>query len=443
MSNSAWELVERSHKIRSVVLVLEEMNRKYVFPLADVTSGERDPNLTIEDMASKSEILKKLQCNLLPAIKEQITLLLKSLNDLDEEYPQPDVALTLAILSDLDPILQATVASILTIADESPLPDKKHDHRLKNFKNFRCTQLRSKIELIVRAVAKHVLQCHGRFLKSCIMAILVTDPTLAWQEASESRQIISIMTADTLDSIDRTISWSLGSDWDIVRRDWLLAVGEINDLLVSFTEHANPSLDLTPDLARLTLGSTEEPDLLDRTIFQTRRRAVMVLTAEVVASIITLVKLARILITKLLSMIPRKRNSEADTGINSETLQKFHNAFDSFTGHLMAIMCSVRFVQVKTGASLAVDFRDEVLTSLNRLTNTLETASTTVASHLMPLLHGAEYASHAGDFKAWSLTLEEAWDKVIARLLVRVSSFEVEPEQQPQQVNQRIQGIDT
>ncbi|KAH9463258.1 hypothetical protein Pst134EA_015342 [Puccinia striiformis f. sp. tritici] len=87
MSNSAWELVERSHKIRSVVLVLEEMNRKYVFPLADVTSGERDPNLTIEDMASKSEILKKLQCNLLPAIKEQITLLLKSLNDLDEEYP--------------------------------------------------------------------------------------------------------------------------------------------------------------------------------------------------------------------------------------------------------------------------------------------------------------------------------------------------------------------
>ncbi|KAH9454773.1 hypothetical protein Pst134EB_014835 [Puccinia striiformis f. sp. tritici] len=422
----------------SVVRVLEGMNQKYVFPSADVTSDERDPNLTIEDMATKSEILKKLQCNLLPAIQEQISSLLESLDDLDEEYPHPDVDLTLAILSDLDQSLQATVSSILTIADGSPLPDKKHDHRLKNLKNFRCSQLRLKIKLIVRSVAKHLLERYGTFMKFCRMAILVTDPTLAWQEVSKSKQSISIITAGTLDSIDRAISWSLGSDWDIVRGNWSMTVGEINDLLVNLTEHANPSLDLTPDLARLTVSSTGEPDLTDRTIFQTRRRAAMVLTAEVVSSTIPLVKLARILVTKLLKMIPKKRNSEPHTGINSETLEQFHDPFDSITGHLMAIMNSVIFVQWKTGASLGVDFRDDILTSLNDLTNTLEATSANVASRLMPLLYGAEHASHASEFKAWSLTLEEAWDKVIARLLVRVSSFEVEPEEQPEQENQII-----
>ncbi|KAI9604262.1 hypothetical protein H4Q26_003876 [Puccinia striiformis f. sp. tritici PST-130] len=191
---------------------------KYEFPSDNLASGPTDPDLTIEDMATKSEILKKLQCNLLPAIKEQITSLLKSINDLDEEYPRPD-------------ILQATVSSILTIADEAPLPDKKHDHRLGKLKSFRCSQLRSQIKSIVGSVAEHLLECYGTFMKCCTMAILVADPSLAWQEASKSKQSIRLMTAGTLDSIDRTISWSLRSDWDIVRRDWSMAVGEINDLL--------------------------------------------------------------------------------------------------------------------------------------------------------------------------------------------------------------------
>ncbi|POW22665.1 hypothetical protein PSHT_01086 [Puccinia striiformis] len=275
------------------------------------------------------------------------------------------------------------------------------------------------------------------------MAILVADPSLAWQEASKSKQSIRLMTAGTLDSIDRTISWSLRSDWDIVRRDWSMAVGDINDLLENLTEHAKPSLDLTPHLARLTVRSTVQSDVLDHTIFQTRRRAAMVLRAEVVSSTIPLVKLARILIKKLLKMIPKKRNSEPDTGINSETLEQFHDAFDSITADLMEIMSSVRFVKYNREATLGVDFRDDILTTLNDLTKILETTSTNIASRLMPLLYGAEHAPHASEFKAWSLTLEEAWDKVFARLLVRVSSFEVEPEEQPQQENQRIREIDT
>ncbi|KAI9604261.1 hypothetical protein H4Q26_003875 [Puccinia striiformis f. sp. tritici PST-130] len=98
-------------------------------------------------------------------------------------------------------------------------------------------------------------------------------------------------------------------------------------------------------------------------------------------------------------------------------------------------MSRVRLVQYREQATLTINFRDRVLKSLNDLKKTLETASTLVASRLMPLLHGAEYASPASDFKAWSLTLEEPWDIVLDRLLDFVSSLQVEPEQQMEQAD--------
>ncbi|KAI9604260.1 hypothetical protein H4Q26_003874 [Puccinia striiformis f. sp. tritici PST-130] len=236
MSNSAYILVKRSQEIFSVVSVFEDMNQKYEFPSADLTSGPTDPDLTIEDMATKSEILKKLQSSLLPAIKEHITCLLKS-------------------------TLKTTVSSTLTLTDGSPLPDGKHDHRLEKLKSFRCSQLRIKVDCIISSVAQSVLECYTTFMQSCAMAILVTDPARDWNQASKSKQDIRILTADVIDSIDDAIAWSLASDWAIVRGGWLMALGEIDSLLEHFMQHANPSLGLTADLARLTVSSTEESDL--------------------------------------------------------------------------------------------------------------------------------------------------------------------------------------
>ncbi|KNE93933.1 hypothetical protein PSTG_12734 [Puccinia striiformis f. sp. tritici PST-78] len=435
MSNSAYILVKRSQEIFSVVSVFEDMNQKYEFPSADLTSGPTDPDLTIEDMATKSEILKKLQSSLLPAIKEHITCLLKSVEDSEEECPHPDVDLTLRILSDLDQTLKTTVSSTLTLTDGSPLPDGKHDHRLEKLKSFRCSQLRIKVDCIISSVAQSVLECYTTFMQSCAMAILVTDPARDWNQASKSKQDIRILTADVIDSIDDTIAWSLASDWAIVRGGWLMALGEIDSLLEHFMQHANPSLGLTADLARLTVSSTEESDLSDQTIAQTRRIAAMERTAEVVNFTIPLVKLARILVKKLLKMIPKKRKSEPDNDINSETLQLFHSAFESMIWPLRIIMSRVRLVQYREQATLTINFRDRVLKSLNDLKKTLETASTLVASRLMPLLHGVEYASPASDFKAWSLTLEEPWDIVLDRLLDFVSSLQVEPEQPLEQAD--------
>ncbi|KAH9454774.1 hypothetical protein Pst134EB_014836 [Puccinia striiformis f. sp. tritici] len=385
------ELVTRVQEIFLVARGMEEMKQKYDLWSDDVASRVKDPYHTIEDTATKSKILKKLQANLLPAIKQQITSLLKSLDDLDEEYPSPDVDLTLAILSDLDQTLQATVSSILTLADESHLPDEKHDHRLKNLKSFRCSQLRLK--------------------------------------ASKSKQTICMMTPDGLDLIDRTIAWSRKSDWAIVRRRWLSAVDTLDELLENLTKRANPSLHQTPNPARLTVGSTEESDNVDHTILPPWRKAAIERTAELASSIIALVKLARVLVKKLLRMIPRKRKFEPNIGMNSETLELFHDAFEeSFTDPISMIAFHLRIIQCTDQATITFACRDDILCSLNELKNTLETTSTIIAARLMPLLHGAEQAPPASEFRAWSLTLEEPWGKVVDRSLDFVSSFEVDLE---------------
>ncbi|KAH9454762.1 hypothetical protein KEM48_004007 [Puccinia striiformis f. sp. tritici PST-130] len=165
MSNSQ-ELGERSQEIYSVVRVFQDMSRKYVFPPHHEVSADQDPNLTIEDVATKSEILKKIQCNLLPAIKGHIISLLKALYDLDKEYPHPDIDLTLGILSDLDQTLQTTTSSILTLADESPLPHAKHDHRMEKLKIYRCLELRWKIKRIIDNDAADLLNGYGEFMQS-------------------------------------------------------------------------------------------------------------------------------------------------------------------------------------------------------------------------------------------------------------------------------------
>ncbi|KAI9612927.1 hypothetical protein KEM48_004003 [Puccinia striiformis f. sp. tritici PST-130] len=423
MSNSARDPVERSQEIYSVVCAFEDMNQKYDFPPREQPPGAKDAHLPILDMATKSEILETLQFSLLPAIIKQILSLVKSVEDLEEEYPNPDVELTLGILSNLDQRLRNTVSLTVALADGSPLLDEKNDCRLEKMKSFRCSQLRSKIKGIVEWVANSLLQFFGSFMRSCAMAILGTDPAWAWEEAASRKQAIPKMAAGILSSIHDTIVWSLLSDWAIIRREWLMTVDRLDEFLEDLTKQAHPSSDSTPDLARLTISPTDDHDQVEQALLQTRRTAVIEQTAEVARSIIPLVKLARILVNKLLKMIPHKLIFEPDTRINSETLGQLHAAFGSMTAPIMSIVCHVRIVQSSTHFTMADARRNVVLSLKNELMTTLETTSTNIASRLMPLLHGAEHALHASDFKAWSLTLEQPWNEVVGRSLDLVSSF--------------------
>ncbi|KAH9466025.1 hypothetical protein MJO29_007699 [Puccinia striiformis f. sp. tritici] len=426
MLNSARDPVTRSREMHTVAGIFKNMDQKYDFPPHEVTLSAKDPNLTIEDMATKSAILKSLQSNLLPAIKEHIISLLESLDDLDEEYPRPkNVDMTLTILLGLDQTLQTTVSSTLILVDESPLPDEKHDHHLEQLKSYRCSQLRFRIKSIVEYVTNSLLQSYGEFIQSCAIAISETDPAWAWEEATETREIIPLKTADVIYDIDDTIAWSLESDWALAQRNWLLTFNRLNGLLADLTIQAHPSLGLTSGEARFTASLTEDFDHVEQALLQSRTTTVNDRMAEVASSVIPLAKLARILVKKVLQMLPRKRAFEQGIRFNSETLEQVLAAFGSMIAPIISVVSQLRFVHWNAHA-ITYARRDILLSSVSQLIKSLETTSTNITSNLLPLLHGVEHASSASDFEALFLTFKQPWDKLVCRLSDLVLSLEVE-----------------
>ncbi|KAI9625230.1 hypothetical protein H4Q26_016421 [Puccinia striiformis f. sp. tritici PST-130] len=392
--------------MRAVTRMFEKMNHKYNLPEDGELSRscEGNPNLTIEDMVKKGEFLEKLLFNLLPSIKEQITSLKTALDiqhDLEEHCPIPDVDLTLRILSELDQTLQSVVSSTVALTDASPIPDGKHDHHLKALKLFRCLQLRFEIMCLVEAKIDMIFKSCAKLMTRCVVAPLLADPDEAWRKVFKFKPHVLMIMNVGCDSIDEIIAWCQKSDWAIVKHDWLLAARTLDQILETSTMLSSLAIDPTTHLVPLTFTLVEEPDPVE----QTRRKLTVRRVGEVARTTIPLVKLARIFVRTLLQKIPKRPIFELDNVINSETLKTF----------------------------LTIANRDRMLTSINDLSNVLESTSTLLASRLIPLLDSAELSSSEIDFKAWSLTLEQQWDTVINRLLDHVSSFEVEPEQRVEQ----------
>ncbi|KNE86444.1 hypothetical protein PSTG_20195, partial [Puccinia striiformis f. sp. tritici PST-78] len=126
------------------------------------------PNLTIDEMGEKADLWEKLQSELLPSIRNQITALLTSLDLHDlEKHPSPDLDATLEILSNFDRTLETIVASTVSFALRSPLPDEQHDHRLKNLKSFRSSQLRLKIKSLIHSQIYSLFECCEELLTWC------------------------------------------------------------------------------------------------------------------------------------------------------------------------------------------------------------------------------------------------------------------------------------
>ncbi|KAI9612928.1 hypothetical protein KEM48_004004 [Puccinia striiformis f. sp. tritici PST-130] len=121
--------------------------------------------------------------------------------------------------------------------------------------------------------------------------------------------------------------------------------------------------------------------------------------AEVASSVIPLAKLARILVKKVLQMLPRKRAFEQGIRFNSETLEQVLAAFGSMIAPIISVVSQLRFVHWNAHA-ITYARRDILLSSVSQLIKSLETTSTNITSNLLPLLHGVEHASSASDFEA-------------------------------------------
>ncbi|KAI9631370.1 hypothetical protein KEM48_014420 [Puccinia striiformis f. sp. tritici PST-130] len=330
-SEKGEKLVARSEGMHSVAQVLQGMYQRYHLPPeGDLSvSCKPDPNLTIEDMGEKGEILKNLLSNLLPSIIEQIPSLVTSLDldDLKEEHPVPDVRLALEILSNLDQTLKSILSSISSLTQESPRPDKRYDHCLQTLKVYRFSQLRSAILLIMYVIIDRLAELCGASMRWHAAQILVTGPAQAWTQASKLKRAVHVTRNHGRNLIAETIAWHEKSDWAVIQEDWLHAAETCDKRIENLTNLSNMSLKLISHLACLPRSSSEEPDMV--AIIHTRRKSAIGRMGEVARTAILLAKLARTMARKVSQMIPRKPIFELDTEINSETLEQFRNAFES------------------------------------------------------------------------------------------------------------------
>ncbi|KAI7937306.1 hypothetical protein MJO29_014621 [Puccinia striiformis f. sp. tritici] len=432
-SEKGEKLVARSEGMHSVAQVLQGMYQRYHLPPeGDLSvSCKPDPNLTIEDMGEKGEILKNLLSNLLPSIIEQIPSLVTSLDldDLKEEHPVPDVRLALEILSNLDQTLKSILSSISSLTQESPRPDKRYDHCLQTLKVYRFSQLRSAILLIMYVIIDRLAELCGASMRWHAAQILVTGPAQAWTQASKLKRAVHVTRNHGRNLIAETIAWHEKSDWAVIQEDWLHAAETCDKRIENLTNLSNMSLKLISHLACLPRSSSEEPDMV--AIIHTRRKSAIGRMGEVARTAILLAKLARTMARKVSQMIPRKPIFELDTEINSETLEQFRNAFESTIKDLPILLRCLGKITWEH-PRLTIPNRDEMVSSANGLARSFNSTSTLFAS---PLLDEIEHSSPGIDFKAWRLSFGDSWDKVVDRLLYLVSSFEVEPEQQPDQDN--------
>ncbi|POW16757.1 hypothetical protein PSHT_06664 [Puccinia striiformis] len=403
-SNSVNARAQRARKIQSVALLLHGMTQKFDLPPDGFESGENDPNLTMEDMGEKAEILEKLQCNLLPLLKEQIPSLLTSLDlqhDSGDERANLDVEPTLKILSNFERTMTSTLSSIRILAHGSPLPDRKHDHHLHNLKSIRCARLYLYIDGYVKLTINGLLICCSSYMQCCGLAIRLANPALSWEEPLHSMSSICEMTAAVCGAIDETITLCRKSDWALIQEGWLTAEGELNEHLRKL---ADLPRDLEPELAVLAILPSEEPDLIERTIIETRRKA----TEEEMA--------------------------EQDIGISSDTLEQFHDLFTPIRKSLGSLASHLRDFR-GTNQVITISDRDQMDTLVNSLSDDMKCTMIFIASHLSLFQYRAKNIPPENYFKAWSGTLEKLWDKVVDQLLNLILSLEVEPEQPLEQAD--------
>ncbi|WAQ83276.1 hypothetical protein PtA15_3A645 [Puccinia triticina] len=408
------EQFQWTEELISVIGFLQELAHKHSLEPDHLSPGERDPGLTIKDMGGKLETWEKLHSILLPSIKDQLTLLLKSLDLIDpKKNPKPVTDQTIEILSNLDKTLESTVSAIVSLTREAPLPDENRDQGLKKVKVFRCSYLHENIQRLVERLIYHrlFLQLIPRFVLWCARANTHIEDDSLLKEGSGLRADIQMFIFYCNGVIARTINWGQSSDWVNIHRAWIEAYLRLGEALETFTWRTNLTIQGTPDA---------DPNENNETNPTTE------LIGKVVKSGIPLIKLARILTRKTSENLLKKRISTLDTTLelNSETIKQLHETPDSMLR--LYYLSSLSCFPDRSGRVIPVDQQNSIRSVIQSLPQDMESALTVLDSCLIPLLAKINHDPPDGQWSAFLLDLKQSWDKASDHLMDVLLPFQVE-----------------
>ncbi|KAI9606291.1 hypothetical protein KEM48_002002 [Puccinia striiformis f. sp. tritici PST-130] len=225
-----------SPQTASIISALEDLEFKYEEPMRRV-AGEEKEELTEGDLETKNALLTRLKSILLPSLRNHLSSYLTALDIKDgpkPNYPNPNLDLFPEILSKLDQTLDETEECIHS-ATLNIIPIGTHDHQLRQFKNFRCTQLMSSISHYAKDF-RMMFMVSRMFIRASQDLINhpedaeCQDKMLTWKmDVTRGKAICNISIAKTVDIFQ-------GSDFEIIQDEWQKKEKSLDDLIRSLTE---------------------------------------------------------------------------------------------------------------------------------------------------------------------------------------------------------------
>ncbi|KAA1129888.1 hypothetical protein PGTUg99_003717 [Puccinia graminis f. sp. tritici] len=393
MSQSDWRetlaRVRKASKSPAVVSALNGMTHSYNFSPDHIAPAVPDRNLTAQDMNQKAKILEELLSDLLPSINVQLNSLLSSLDLIDlDKNPDPDYVSTMEILSVLDQTLQSVVSSIVFLTLNSPLPDEKHDHGLKNLKIYRCSHLRNKVEaLIVDIISNRLFPTCASFVEFSALSTVCTQHHGVWNEVSRTREEIHMIVTDAQRTIKKTINWA--------------------------RKAINPASQSIPEDDPTTTKNLNNEN------------AAIELLAQLAKSTIPLLKLGRILVKRTLEWISKNLVFRIDAEVSSEALEQLRKVYKLIIVPLEDLGQLLGILQLRNRA-INVENQPNIQRSVLNLTEAMNSCLVILDSYLLPFLDEDKDDSDKPHFESLFPTLRNLWDKASANLMGVALSFEFE-----------------
>ncbi|WAQ83755.1 hypothetical protein PtA15_4A203 [Puccinia triticina] len=282
-----------------VIQQLESLSTRYqpIIVDYDVSMEFNQPELTIFEIYALSNQLNDIQTRVLPSFRQQLCDLLASLGVTDSEKSNsaPNLLDTLEILSRLSPILDEIstfVHSIARIAHDSPEMEENDGH-LEDLKQFKAKHLVSHIDQLLQDHARYL------FISSIKFLILSEFVRFGWEDGQrldccKERMIEAL--AESIEFINTTILSSKRSDFNFLQ------------------DHCQECVEnLTECIDKLCSARTES---------SSQSISLRSLTAELVNSVLSIVKLIRIFFNKFARNPTNKPPFTIDPSINSDEFDR-------------------------------------------------------------------------------------------------------------------------
>ncbi|KAH9469714.1 hypothetical protein Pst134EA_006995 [Puccinia striiformis f. sp. tritici] len=242
------------------------------------------------ELSERHNLIDELRSVLLPSIKEHLNSLLCALDlKVSGKHPCPDPELILETIPKFDQALEKITRSVQCIS--APFPANfSHEFHLGRCKKFLRSRLHSQVRLIITNELCRLFYHCISFIPICKLVNDKPENLDHQTEMSKLKERVVSVWDDCHRSIDKTIKWLHKKPLGVLQEGWLEAEEKVTQVLETITKLPNP-----------TINSGHRLDSTDTEVGQnTTRNPEAEHVLKVAKSTIPIIKLARILLNRLL-----------------------------------------------------------------------------------------------------------------------------------------------